>query len=64
MEIFAPQPPLFGRVGMSDIHPFGGRDILEVLKIYADIFENKPIFKLAAEEIERLRNEAKVRGRG
>lgn len=49
---------------MSDIHPFGDRDILEVLKIYADIFEDKPIFRLAAEEIERLRNEAKVRGRG
>lgn len=44
---------------MTEIHPFGGKDILEVLKVYADIFENQPVFRLAAEEIERLRNEEK-----
>lgn len=49
---------------MSDIHPFGGKDILKVLKIYADIFDNKPIFRLAAEEIERLRNEKEKRSKG
>ena len=48
---------------MSDIHPFGGRDILEVLKIYADIFEDKPVFRLAAEEIERLRDEKEKRSK-
>jgi hypothetical protein len=39
------------------IDPFGGRDILEVLRIYAAIFEDKPVFAKAIEEIERLRKE-------
>jgi hypothetical protein len=46
------------------IHPFGGKDILEVLKIYIDIFPANPVFRLAAEEIERLRNEKEKRGKG
>lgn len=45
---------------MSDIDPFGGKDIVEVLQFYCDAFPNRPVFKLALEEILRLRNEKKV----
>lgn len=40
---------------------FGGRDILEVLLIYADIFPDKHVFVRAAEEIKKLRKELERR---
>ena len=40
---------------MSDIDPFGGKDILEVLKFYSEVFPERPIFAKAYEEIKRLR---------
>ena len=44
------------------IDPFGGQDIVEVLKFYCKVFPENPVFKVALEEILRLRNEKKERG--
>jgi hypothetical protein len=38
---------------------FGGRDIVEVLKFYCEIFPDKAVFRVALDEIKRLRNEEK-----
>ena len=45
----------------AKIDQFGGRDILEVLKIYATIFTNNQVFERAAEEIKKLREELEKR---
>ena len=43
---------------MTDkIRPFGEKDIVDVLKFYCGVFPENPIFKVALEEIERLRKE-------
>ena len=41
---------------MDEIDPFGGKDILEVLQFYMDVFPDKPVFTKAYEEIKRLRD--------
>lgn len=40
---------------VTNLDPFGGEDILNVLKFYIDVFPDKPVFAKAYEEIKRLR---------